>query len=102
VKVIAARTVEERTTKIKQPQGARVADRSHRVPRMATAINSYRCDDCGWVYDPAVHGDRDLLDQDPAWTCPSCQAEVDHFELIVLWTTTSRKRMRRRRTRQST
>jgi rubredoxin len=49
---------------------------------MAT-VNRYRCDDCGYEYDPTQYGGVDLLDQDQSWTCPSCQAAIDHFQIVV-------------------
>lgn len=60
-----------------------MADRRRRVAGVTTVTNRYQCDDCGWIYDPAEHGGKDLLDQDSSWACPSCQAEVDRFDIIV-------------------
>jgi rubredoxin len=44
--------------------------------------NNYRCDSCGWVYDPADYKGLPLADQDD-WECPECHSGIDHFELIV-------------------
>jgi Protein of unknown function DUF262 len=37
----------------------------------------------GWDYDPASYAGVDLTDQDSSWVCPTCQATIDHFQLIV-------------------
>lgn len=50
---------------------------------MALVLNRYKCDECGWIYDPTDHNGVELLDQDPVWTCPQCQADADRFNLIV-------------------
>ena len=45
-------------------------------------MNVYQCDDCGFRYDPAKFEGLDLDDQ-PDWECPDCQAERDHFHIVV-------------------
>jgi rubredoxin len=44
--------------------------------------NIYKCDVCDYVYEPAKHDDVDLDDQTD-WECPVCQAERDHFQIVV-------------------
>ena len=42
----------------------------------------YRCDSCGWVYEPAEHDNRPLADHDD-WECPECQSGMDHFDVVL-------------------
>lgn len=45
--------------------------------------NVYECDSCGWVYRSPEQGGLDLDAQPAGWQCPDCQAERDHFVLVV-------------------
>jgi rubredoxin len=42
----------------------------------------YKCDTCGWVYDPKANDGRPLADQDD-WECPECQSGMDHFDVVL-------------------
>ncbi len=44
--------------------------------------NVYECDVCSYRYTPAMHGGVDLDDQED-WECPDCQADRDHFHIVV-------------------
>lgn len=44
--------------------------------------NIYKCDVCDYLYKPAEHEEVDLDDQTD-WECPVCQAERDHFQIVV-------------------
>ena len=46
------------------------------------STNTYECDACGYVYRPVEHKGLDLDEQED-WECPVCQAERDHFHLVV-------------------
>lgn len=50
---------------------------------MAATINVYRCDSCGWMYQPEEHEGEELDDQLEGWTCPNCGADRDHFQIYV-------------------
>lgn len=39
----------------------------------------YACNTCGWAYNPLEQGGIAFADVDASWTCPSCQADTDHF-----------------------
>src|SRR3954469_24494567 len=52
---------------------------------MATSESSpniEECDVCAFRYDPAQHAGLDLDDQKD-WECPDCQADPDHFHIVV-------------------
>jgi len=39
----------------------------------------YRCEACGYVYDPEKNNGTDLEDQPDSWICPCCGAGKDQF-----------------------
>jgi rubredoxin len=49
----------------------------------------YRCEICGYIYDPAtgdaeyeIEASIDFNELDPAWVCPRCGIEKDQFLLV--------------------
>ena len=58
--------------------------------KAADNVDSYQCDDCGWIYDPAL-GDPDggIAPGTPweeipdDWICPVCGAEKDVFTKVA-------------------
>lgn len=50
---------------------------------ISEAGTAYRCDTCGWVYDPAAFDGRSLADQPVDWVCPGCQSSIDQFSMLV-------------------
>jgi rubredoxin len=51
------------------------------VPDQGTQ-NVYECDVCTYKYVPTMHSGVDLDDQRD-WECPDCQADRDHFHIVV-------------------
>jgi len=45
--------------------------------------NTYECDVCGWLYQPEQYHGIDIDEQDADWVCPECEAEPNHFQLVV-------------------
>lgn len=43
-------------------------------------MRKWVCVVCGWVYDPAEHGDVAFEDQPDDFECPECGAGKDLFE----------------------
>lgn len=52
-------------------------------------MKKYRCTVCGWIYDPAIGDPDGGITQGTAfeeitedWTCPTCGASKEDFEVI--------------------
>lgn len=50
---------------------------------MVIAESAHKCDSCGWVYRPVEHAGRSIDEQPEGWACDQCQADRDHFQLVV-------------------
>lgn len=46
-------------------------------------VPSYRCESCGYIYDPQEHNNQAFGDLDIRWECPGCQASQDQFALLM-------------------
>lgn len=74
------------STKRKTAPGRKTIRQTQQRRRAMSAnalVNRYQCDSCGWIYDPAELGGIDLDDQPEGWTCDQCQADTDHFQILV-------------------
>lgn len=47
---------------------------------MEESMQKYQCIACGYVYDPAEHGNVSFEDLPEDYTCPECGVGKDMFE----------------------
>lgn len=45
-------------------------------------MKRYRCNVCGYIYDPAQNGNTSFEDLPADWVCPDCGVGKDEFTAV--------------------
>jgi rubredoxin len=55
---------------------------SNHQPRRKHAMKKFKCDACGYIYDPAENNNVPFEQLPEDWCCPTCGAGKDLFEAV--------------------
>lgn len=55
-------------------------DDGHEHRMLAVGDGTYRCSNCGYIYDPSKHAGKSLADQPSTWKCPTCSSPKSVFK----------------------